>query len=463
MNDLDERDDLDTVMEQALRERIGGEAPPDLVDAVRARLHSTPAVERSHRWLTAAAVLLGCSVVAGVAWWRHRSPVIATQSAAGNSAAAVDPDRSPMVATEPKAERSPAHADEPRTIPEASAEERQDPVGPRRIVTAEQAAALPPTTRAVEVVGGSDETIEALVHLQDLETLTVSQPWNEVSGTAPKTAPMPKAEFLTNAVWQHFAKFTKLRRLELNATRLVVADTGLHGVDVVTALERLPGLESLAMRHVVIAPAVLQRLPSLGQLRELELVCDRGFSDAGIAALAKCRSLRRLSLRGSFDLPSSRLLALADLREIEVLDLSASEPAAEVPPAAGNVGEVERLAGLLRQAMERRRSSGPDSLWSTVHDDVLAALSKMPKLRQVSLLGCERVTDAGIRELVAMPSLRVLDMRQLSAVTSDVVDVLAGARQLEEVDLRNCPAITAEHLATLRGKRPDLRIVETAR
>lgn len=469
MNDLDERDDLDVVMEQALRERIGGETPPDLVDAVRARLHETPGADRSHRWLAAAGLLLGCTVVAGVAWWRvDECPDAATNVVAD----------APAPTSSPAAEV--ATSDAPPTPP---ASEQDPPAPPARIVTAAQAAALPVGTRVVEVVGGTDETIEALVPLRDLETLVVSQPWNELSGTVPradalpwnelpKAGAMPKAEFLTNAVWPHFAKFTKLRRLELNATRLVVALGGLHGSDVVAVLEPLPGLESLALRHVPLTDALLERLPTLRQLRELELVCNRGFGTAGIAALSRCPSLRKLSLRGSFDLPASRLVALANLRDLEVLDLSAREATAEASPAVDplpnppnppNAAEVQRLAKLLRGAMERRRNAGPDSLGSTVTDEVLEALSRMPKLRQVSLVGCDRVTNSGIRDLVLMPSLRVLDMREMTGVTADVVDGLIAAKHLEAVDLRSCPGISASDIERLQRARPDLKIAGTPR
>ena len=70
----------DLLLDWGLNERLGAESPPDLVDAVRARLAGSTAgadgsvagfarMTRRARFAAAAAVMIGTGVVLGVALW----------------------------------------------------------------------------------------------------------------------------------------------------------------------------------------------------------------------------------------------------------------------------------------------------------------------------------------------------------------------------------------------------------
>ncbi|MDO8348704.1 MAG: hypothetical protein Q7T30_00590 [Planctomycetota bacterium] len=476
-------DELDgRLMDWGLQERLGGERPPDLVAAVRARLETaeihggpSPMPRTTQRWLVAAFVLLGTAVVCGVAMW-------------------------PQHAVEP-VPAMPSHVQEPQRA---------------HVGSVAEAAALPADTRAVEATDIDDAVVEALTRLGDLEVLVVREPSNESFGLSLKTQPPANPRHITRDSWRHFASFTKLRRLELSGTGRVWLPGPDDGADALALLERLPLLEHLALRCLDTRDAVLMRLPALRSLRSLDLSFDHGFVEEGVKALRQCRSLRRLSLRGCQQLHGNWLGHLHELPELEELDLSAidginwrsgpmfldDQEAKQIRGWADSLGvgvhdgTLEVLAKSPRLRMldisgGRWTNTGLRALGACTtltdlsmfgaHDpghDFVAALPKdlqrlevcadytdafctavrehLPALRHICVAACYRITDSGLAELCAMPSLRVLDMRQMRGLTIATVDHLARAVQLEEIDIRHCDFVTAPHVARLRRALPRL-------
>jgi len=479
--ELDER-----VMDWSLHERLGGEQPPDLVAAVRSRLETAEieggsgprAARGGQRWLVAALVLLGVTAVFGVALWPkgagERVPV------------------APVPVQEPK---------------------------PANVYSVADVAALPADTRAVEAIDVDDAVIEALTRLRDLEVLIVREPFHESFGLSLKM-PAPKTpRHITISSWPQFAKFTKLRRLELSGTEMVyVQRTAVDEVrDPIGWLERLPLLEHLALRFLDTRAAVLQRLPVLRSLRSLDLSFNHGFVEDGVLALRQCRSLRKLSLRGCQQVHGTWLAHLHELPELEELDLSAidgmnwrsgwtvfldDQTRKMVQDAADSAGvgvddvALEGLANAPRLRVldisgGRWTNAGLRALGACktltelnmfgAHEagpDFVAALPKdlqrlevcadytdrfctavrqhLTRLRHICVAACYRITDAGLAELCAMPSLRVLDMRQMRGLTAATVDHLARAVQLEELDVRHCDFVTTAHVTRLRRALPKL-------
>ena len=484
MNERDDEDD--PLMDWALGERLGGEKPPDLVDAVRRRSEEAAPAHRPPRQLMAAAlVLIGAAVVCGVGFWA------AARDGANQATDPATPPQGPMPS----------------------------------VRTVEDVAKLPVSTREVEVNAGDDHVIEALSRLGGLEALIVREPWNEAFGLSPKMQPGVLECPVTNVSWQHFAKLKKLRRLELRGTRLAARVEGAGGEHVIAALETLPLLESLTMAFLDTPDATLTRLPRLRQLRHLDLSFNHGFTEEGVEAIVACRSLRSLSLRGCQQLHGTWLARLNQLPDLERLDLSLMD-------GINWWNGTKSFDGVDEETMKHARGWA-DSLNAGVQDGALVELAKLPRLRVLEIGGgpwsgiglaalrncttleelgmaggritgddgfvkdlpkglrrlevcgpfrddfcaavrehlvnlrelcvaaCDQITDAGLRELVSMPSLRVLDMRQMRGLTAACVESLAGAQQLTTLDVRHCPFVTAEHVARLRRELPGLKLEAT--
>jgi hypothetical protein len=480
-------DDDDPILEWALGERLGGERPPDLREAVRRRLargaggSTAPAA----RWFAAALVLLGLATVLGVAFWPDHG---------GESAPVAPP-----------------------TVQELPAVQ---------VTSLEAARALPLGTRAVEALGVGDAVIEALTRLRDLEVLIVREPCNESYGLSLKLAPPADPQHVTNASWRHFAKFTKLRKLVLSGTVLVARTGAGDGAAVVAALEPLPRLESLTMRCLDTSDEVVQRLPALRSLRELDLSFNHGFGQEGLQAVSRCTSLRRLSLRGCQQLwgqwmascfgklpeledldlgdidginwrsamaepddaesratrerwqtPFDRqnagvhdltLLEIADVKTLRRLDISGGRWTGRGLAALGSCTRLRELdisggaesdpafVASLPLGLQRLEvcADFTDALCSGI-------CTYLHELRHLCLAGCDRITDRGVKHLCALSSLRELDLRQMRGLSESCVETLAAAKHLEALDLRHNDWLTIQHVRTLQRALPKLRSLLT--
>lgn len=499
-------DDRDPMLEWGLGEL--GREPVDLVAAVHSRVaaerppHTRPA--RAARWLLAAGILLGSAVVLTLALWQPNS----TEQEAG-----------------PPPEDGQQQPDPNR---DDAAQDRRKPLEAYHVHTLADARAAPLDTRAVLASSVDDETVAALARLRNLEELTIREPSNETFGLGLKTVPVGLPNFVTNACWSTFAKFTKLRVLRLSGTSLIARIRTGHGDEVVHAVEHLPLLEELSLRMLDCDDAVLARLPGLRNLKRLNLDFNHGFTEAGIEALTRCEQLESLSLEGCQQLHGNWLGRLAALPRLQRLNLRSIDHlnwrAGTAEPAPGKDPEGQEL--------RRRATKVADSLNAGIHDGTLRSLAKatrlrvlrmsnghwtatglsalgqcatlrelemfggresnhvfvqslpvgltrltvcadftddfcdavrhhLPNLRHLEIAACDKITDAGIAELLQMPALRVLDMRQMRGLTAAIVDDLAEARQLEALDLRHNDWLTAAHVARLRRALPGLKELQS--
>ncbi|MFY9344388.1 MAG: hypothetical protein WAT39_17985 [Planctomycetota bacterium] len=409
--------DDDPVMDWALGERLGSDRPPDLVAAVRSRLAAgdVPAatVRRASTTLWAAAVvLLGALVVVGVAAW-------------------------------PRGTAEPAPA----------GTQGQEPLAPVQVDMLTDIAALPATTRAVEISGCHDVKIAELARLRDLEVLIVREPWNESFGLSLKMERPRDAPFMTAAAWATIGSFTKLRRLELRGTTHAVFrgwleppdrwTMGVSGaVQEFALLEQLPLLEHLTLRCQNTPDEILLRLPRLGSLRHLDLSFNHGFAEAGFGAILQCRSLRSLSLEGCQQMHGRWLARLHELPELEQLNLAHIDGinwlAAAVYPAPAQQLQT-------RAALAEAEGRGPT-------DGALAGIAKCAKLRVLDVTGGSW-TATGLAQLGSIRTLK--ELRACGGGNKDDSFVSALPGSLERLDVcgdytdRFCKAV-ADHLTKLR-------------
>ena len=376
---------VDPLMDWALGERVGGERPPDLVDAMRARLAEAPVAAPRARFapsqlVAAALLLLGIAVVCGVALWPKAPPQ--------------KPDDAPV-----------AGPQEPKPID---------------VHNSRDIAALSGDTRAVEAIAIDDAKLAELARLRELEVLVLRDPSNEAFGLSPKMGTVDPARphrYVTAAAWEHIARFTKLRRLELSG--IVCSSRFSRGVDgearVVEAfaqLERLPLLESLSLRFLDTPDEMLAVLPRLSTLRQLDLSFNHGFGIESVRAIARCRGLRKLSLRGCQQLHGDDLALLSELPELEEVDLSAIDGVNwrllyGVASEAVSRTEVEGALIEQRRRWEAHRAGRVGGMGP--NDATLEALAALPNLRSLNISGGEVFTGAGLAALGRCTTLRVLN------------------------------------------------------
>ncbi len=480
MNTMDEHDER--LLDWGLEDRLGGEAPPDLLAAVRARLavgEVAPA-RLGGSWPLAALLLLGIAAVVAVAWWGRPT--------------------------------APAPAQEPPPVPVSTLAEIQ---------------ALPGSTRAVELTNVDDEAFAALARLRELELLIVREPLHENYGLGLKVTMPPGQRHLTAACWRTIPGFTKLRRLELSGV-LRIGRLDAAGIDpqqLGSRLAALPLLESLTLRFLDLDDAALAMLQQLTSLRRLDLSFNHGFDDAGLDHVLRCRSLRVLSLRGCQQLSGEALARLVALPELEELDLSLidginwrnhggwlddterevvlrAQQAARVRGRGVRDATLVALAG--SRTLRKLDITGADQVSAAglaglgdcaslrelgafgvpaVDPSWVAALPQLERLevcgdftdafcdavrghllhlRRLSVAACYQITDRGLATLLAMPSLRALDMGQMYGLTVACLDAVATATQLEELDLRNNDFVTAREVVRLRRALPNLRVLQTS-
>ncbi|XP_049794770.1 jmjC domain-containing histone demethylation protein 1-like [Schistocerca nitens] len=191
-----------------------------------------------------------------------------------------------------------------------------------------------------------------------------------------------------------------------------------------------------AKRHLA---WLIARLP---QLRELSL---QGCSWAGASALRSCTCPPLSVLDLSF------VLGLNDASLRELL----SPPPDSRP---GLVGSRSRLKGL-----RTLRLAGCD-----ISDVALRYITQhLPKLVELDISQCVRVTDAGVAQLAAPPAattstLASLDLSSCRLLTDSSLDHLARCDALVRLDLRHTPNVTAAALAKFAVRSPHgLHVTDT--
>jgi hypothetical protein len=391
-------------LDAGLREVLGGERAPDVLDAVLARAAAGDVGERppaaaSARggWLALAAVfLLGVLTVVGVAVLQR-----------GDDAVAPAEDGPP--------------------VPQDAA----------AIVEVDQLAAiaaLPRTTKGVQLRNLDDAAVEELAHrCPELETL---QLW---CSTAARRAGDGAAVSVTERAFAAIATLARLRRLELYGT-VDVTGAGLR------ELERLPLLEALRLQSFDVADEHLATLANWPSLRELSLAFNHVLGPDGIAAIGRCVGLRRLSLRATPGQPRGSYAPLAALRELEELDLGGINVMTRTfaDEATGrrlgwrNGGEPLRGGGVRKDVLQDWPRLTTLSLHSAfeLEADVGKLLhERYPRLRSLDLSGCRAIDDTTIVYVVGIPGLRQLRLDDCPGIGEPSIGLLAANVRLREVRL----------------------------
>lgn len=194
--------------------------------------------------------------------------------------------------------------------------------------------------------------------------------------------------------------------------------------DSLAILSRLPGLTSLRLANCAgLTHSGLNHLSHLVQLRELEL-CGSTRLGGGQENLVGLTRLERLSLAWSFQAAPSYLNweTFTALRRLEAISL------------AGFSTDVNPMLEMLAVGPAHNLRALDLSGARTVRDESLETVGcHMLGLEELSLEGCESITDAGIA-------------------------FLGYLRQLRFLNVANCPRLTPAGIAGLVAVNPNLYV-----
>ncbi len=406
MTEPNQEDAKNARIDWLLKERVGGETPPDLQHAVLSQLQTesetaNPATQSS-RWLAAALVVIGIGAVIAVSQISGARP----------------------------SDQTGAHQDgEPKFIVWHT---------PTIVRTRQDIEALPKDTKQVFGINLSDDALPALLRLQKLEAIAMTVSTFEAlrgGPLKPKTAPI----FVTDDGIERLAALPKLQALILEG-QLRIQGPGLVRLVKNTTLREL-NLVSMAIPDKLLAD--LCELPLLA----LRLNGSQSFGDAGIKAIASSATLREVSLRGCTHLEDHWIANLSGMASLEALNL-------------GGIGSHTIFTGIrLNPLPEPAPGSG-------VTDRLMQQLAPLPKLRRLSL-SAGSVTDKGVQALQKIPSLRELDLGGVGEITAAGIDALpAGISSLhlighQQLDASMMQALLARtslrdlHLGWCKGMDQD--------
>ena len=269
--------------------------------------------------------------------------------------------------------------------------------------------------------GVDDETVRALVGLQHLESLsltntTITDAAVETIATAfPDLVELDLSSNpnLTGAALKWIAGLQKLERLGLMQNRFNDLNT--------RRLARLPTLESLDLRGNMEAGDLT--LDVLGKLPHLRALKHRSttVTDEGIERLAASPSLTSL-LAQDFSIISAAGPALGRIKTLESLEIFRCQGFGSAGVTA--LGPLKKLVRLtLRDLPE-------------VDDAALTVLADLPALERLYLHEIGSVGDAGLARLAAVQGLEVLDVWRLPNMTDATVALIAALPNLRELSIR---------------------------
>lgn len=379
-------------LDRAIREAVRGGRAPDLLERVRARIADPQpmhdplqAVNRTggvapqpHRWLVAAAVVLGAGTLIAVALDR----------------ASGEPLTSVAVPQDPQ------------------------PAKPVRafVKTAEQLSKVSAETTHLRVLRITAADFVRLVpELPKLEELDL----DGLDGA--------RMDALNAQVLRKVGTFVSLRILDLPG-RPELRDAWLQ------PLTGLPRLERINLSHAQLGEVGVAHLASLPSLRWLDVSMNQVLTDAALARLiAGAPGLQRLSLAGCGLLTSVGVQKLQALRQLKHLDVSWVR-GADMLEVMGAPTLPPLLAGWRQWAEKWTKDAARPAVG--VDDAAIAALAKIASLRYLNVAGCRAIRRNGF-ELLGGTQIRDLRFDDLPELPANLAKVLP--KTLTNISLSRTP------------------------
>lgn len=454
----------DRRLDWALAELEGGERPPDLAAAVveRARVGDVPlppadsAETRPRLWVAAAAILVGLLATLGVLL---RLPP-GDPTAAGTETRREEPQyRRVANRTELAALPADTTAIQGSNLPADALDElarfpglthlalhyggQTDPVKGQYSIRM-----TPNNLRSI-----GDEDLAKLRACRSLVSLDLTGAWNVRGDGLRHVAALPKLETLrlgyadtTDEGIAHLASLRTLKEVR------VVANHAL-GASGIRALASLPGLEHLVIsRCPQLHESALVELARAKRLAILSLADLGAFRDESGVELPSADLVRRArveeaSVAKGAGVTDHVLEELANLPRLLMLDVSRGRYGRQGVRALARANLIQLAipgtADLDAETVAMLRSPSlvilDLSLCPALGDDLGAALRGFEKLDYLELHGLERLTDAGLAELVAnVPLRRGLGVSKCRGLTAASAKLLADTTRIRQLDVRGC-------------------------
>lgn len=303
-----------------------------------------------------------------------------------------------------------------------------------------------PALRCIELTGTSPSA-KALVALSASKTIT---------------------ELAMNEYWldqeraQALTKFAELRLLQL------VRAHPRPGA--LAVLATLPKLEILTLQQADCSDAGIVALATAPALKHLVVSGNDRFTDYGLAALARSKTLLRLDATECRNLSEDGIAAFKKALPACQLNTNWASPRWQWPaydPAkpllVRHIAEALYLpADVTQVRLDSQSEPGlleflarhPQIEWLEVylwpHLDIEQAEwpARLPKLKTLSIHGLNYATFS-LEKLAACPALVELSLNSMKDASDASLKPLAGIATLRTLALRNCPEIHGETLGTL--------------
>ncbi len=275
-----------------------------------------------------------------------------------------------------------------------------------------------------------------------VQNAAVANDWEQLLGTTPGSVTVPPDYHIrlipqgmdneSFPIWvQHLELIEEIRYLDLREQTITDENLAL--------LERFVSLEWLNLSSTEITDTGLLSIAKLNGLRHLYLDNCRWITNDGLRSLSKIRTLEGLSLAGNSKITNEGLRYLNNIPHLTELTFRGTG----IQNAALSILEGMLFLQYL------------DVSYTDISDSALPALSVLPRLKELRLKGCSKITDAGIAHLQAVKPLRRLELSE-TGITDRGINYLRRCG-LNELRILHCWGVTPRAIETIQ--RPGLRII----
>jgi internalin A len=244
------------------------------------------------------------------------------------------------------------------------------------------------------------------------------------------------AEYVTEDGIARLRGWSRLERLNLRGTKVTSK--------VFDHLAHLTALRSLDLAYTQIDDEGFEELPALTKLEELAIGGNR-LTGACLPLLKAVPSLRKLDVGGmqrvdsglwGLALTDYNLGRLAELTQLEELNLSGANLSDRGTDRPGQPQAIRNELRDISKLAKLKNLRALDLSDTPVSADALAALSSLPKLRELRLGLANNINDAAAPQLLALKQVTVLYLAG-SGLTAKGVAQLRAQGSYEKLDAGN--------------------------
>lgn len=152
--------------------------------------------------------------------------------------------------------------------------------------------------------------------------------------------------------------------------------------------------------------------------------------------------------------------ALAQLRQMETLNFASGHARNDVTTGFKNweAAITDRGLSTLAELKLPKLKNLDLGYCDRITDAGLRHVAKIDSVTSLSLRGNSQITDSALNDLVAMKGLTALDLRECAGITDRGLQALGEKSNWELIRLGGCQGVTAEGIAELTKALPNARV-----